>query len=135
MKVYVDTSVIGGCFDDEFKQWSNLLVEEFKVSLKALVLSDLVTQEIQLAKDNVRNKLIELQEINHHYFKVDIEAIKLAETFIVEGALTNKSFNDALHIALATINNVDVLASWNFKHIVNITRIRGYNSVNIKSGH
>jgi hypothetical protein len=59
----------------------------------------------------------------------------LAETYISEGALTNKSYNDALHIALATINNADVLASWNFKHIVNINRIRLYNSINLKLGY
>ena len=63
------------------------------------------------------------------------EVIKLAETYINDGALTNKSYNDALHIALATINNADVLASWNFKHIVNINRIRLYNSINLKLGY
>jgi len=49
--------------------------------------------------------------------------------------LTNKSYNDALHIALATLNNSDVLASWNFKHIVNLERIRLYNSINLRFGH
>ena len=70
--------------------------------------------------------------------RVDIgvsdNAIKLAETYIEEGALTNKSFNDALHIALATIYFADVLASWNFKHMVNLNRIRLYNSINLKLG-
>ena len=65
---------------------------------------------------------------------VNDEVIKLAETYINDGALTNKSYN-ALYIALATINNADVLASWNFKHIVNINRIRLYNSINLKLGY
>ena len=39
------------------------------------------------------------------------------------------------HIALATINKADVLASWNFKHIVNLERIRGYNSINFREGY
>jgi hypothetical protein len=43
-----------------------------------------------------------------------------------------KSFDDCHHIALATISRVDILASWNFKHIVNENRIRGYNSVNLR---
>jgi hypothetical protein len=30
---------------------------------------------------------------------------------------------------------VDLLVSWNFKHIVNVYRIRGYNSVNLKMGY
>ena len=66
---------------------------------------------------------------------VDDDAIKLAEIYITEGALTNKSYNDALHIALATLNNADVLASWNFKHIVNLDRIRLYNSINLRFGY
>ena len=63
------------------------------------------------------------------------EANKLAETYILECALTNKSFSDALHIALVTLNNVDVLASWNFKHIVNLNRIMLYNSINLRLGY
>ena len=63
------------------------------------------------------------------------EAMALAETYINEGALTNKSYNDALHIAIATLNNSDVLASWNFKHIVNLDRIRLYNSINMRLGY
>ncbi len=45
------------------------------------------------------------------------------------------SFADCLHIALATINRADFLVSWTFKHIVNLERIRGYNSINIKNGY
>jgi hypothetical protein len=72
-------------------------------------------------------------------YRIDIgisdEAIQLAETYITEGALTGKSYNDALHIALATIYNAGVLASWNFKHIVNLERIRLYNSINLRHGY
>lgn len=106
MKVYADTSTIGGCFDEEFHEWSVALIDEFKVGKKIIMLSDLTLQVIQLA-----------------------------ETYILEGALTIKSYNDALHIALATLNNTDVLASWNFKHIVNLNRIRLYNSINLKLGY
>jgi len=45
------------------------------------------------------------------------------------------SFSDCLHIALATINKADFLISWNFKHIVSVQRIRGYDSINIKNGY
>ncbi len=39
------------------------------------------------------------------------------------------------HIAVATLGRVDVVVSWNFKHIVNLNRIRLYNSVNLKLGY
>lgn len=99
------------------------------------MLSDLTIQELEFARDEIRNKIDELPKEQIISLGVNDETIKLAETYINEGALTNKSYNDALHIALATINNADVLASWNFKHIVNINRIRLYNSINLKLGY
>lgn len=135
MNVYADTSVIGGCFDEEFKEWSLALVEEFKAGRHHLMLSDMMLQEIELAREEVRGKIKEIPQDNIIGVGINDEAIKLAETYINEGALTNKSYNDALHIALATINLADVLASWNFKHIVNLNRIRLYNSINLKLGY
>lgn len=135
MKVYTDTSVIGGCFDDEFKEWSNASFEEFCSGAKQIILSDLTLQELELARQEVREKIHEIPENHRVFITINDEAIQLAETYIQEGALTNKSYNDALHIALATLNNSGVLASWNFKHIVNLDRIRLYNSINLRLGY
>ncbi|MFA5330720.1 MAG: hypothetical protein WC384_23205 [Prolixibacteraceae bacterium] len=135
MKVYTDTSVIGGCFDDEFKEWSNALFQEFVNGSKQIMLSDLTLQELELARQEVRDKVNEIPVQHRFVIVITDEAIQLAETYISEGALTNKSYNDALHIALATLNNSDVLASWNFKHIVNLDRIRLYNSINLRLGY
>ena len=135
MKVYTDTSVIGGCFDKEFEEWSNILFQEFVAGTKNIMLSDLTLQELELARQNVREKVTAIPSHLIIGIAVNDEAIQLAETYIREGALTNKSYNDALHIALATLNNSDVLASWNFKHIVNLDRIRLYNSINLRLGY
>jgi hypothetical protein len=135
MKVYTDTSVIGGCFDEEFKQWSNELIQEFVSGINFIMLSDLTIQELEFARNEVRNKINEIPKERIIYIGITDEAIHLAETYIIEGALTNKSYNDALHIALATLNNCDVLSSWNFKHIVNLDRIRLYNSINLRLGY
>ncbi len=54
---------------------------------------------------------------------------------IKDGAVGKNSHEDALHIAIATIHRVDVLVSWNFKHIVNLDRIRKYNAVNLMNGY
>jgi hypothetical protein len=135
MNVYADTSVIGGCFDEEFNVWSNALIQEFISGIKRIVISDLTLQELELARAEVREKIREIPEENILGIGINDEAIQLAEAYIIEGALTNKSYNDALHIALATLNNSDVLASWNFKHIVNLERIRLYNSINLRLGY
>jgi len=135
MKVYADTSVIGGCFDDEFKEWSNGLFKDFISGQNKLMLSDLTLQELEFARDEVRNSIKDIPQQNIINVITTDEAIQLAENYIMEGALTNKCFNDALHIALATLNNCEVLASWNFKHIVNLDRIRLYNSINLRIGY
>lgn len=135
MRVYIDTSVVGGCFDDEFKEWSNALFDEFILGIKQVVVSDLLYREIELARKEVSDKLSEIPKNYVTLISTTDEAIALAETYINEGALTNKSFNDALHIALTTLSYADVLVSWNFKHIVNLDRIRLYNSVNLKLGY
>ena len=61
-------------------------------------------------------------------------AVELANRYIKENVVGKTSFDDCVHIALATIHRADILISWNFKHIVNFYRIRG-NSVNLKSGY
>jgi len=103
--------------------------------MEKLMLSDLTLQELEFAREEVRNKMNEIPQKNRIHIGITDEAIHLAEIYIVEGALTSKSYNDALHIALATIFNADVLASWNFKHIVNLERIRLYNSINLRLGY
>ena len=135
MKVYTDTSVIGGYFDREFQEWSVALWEEFLRGIKYIMFSELTAQELEFAREEIRSLIKEIPTENRIDITISNEAIALAETYIREGALTNKSYNDALHIALATLNNADVLASWNFKHIVNLDRIRLYNSINLRLGY
>ena len=65
-----------------------------------------------------------------HYCKVS-----LAEAYIKEGVVGEANRVDAQHIAIATIQRVDVLVSWNFQHIVNWSRIRAFNSVNLRLGY
>ena len=135
MIIYADTSTIGGCDDEEFKEWSLALLEEFMEGRHHLLLSDMMLQELENARESIRNRVIEIPHIYIVGVGITDEAINLAETYISEGALTNKSYNDALHIALATLNVADVLSSWNFKHIVNLNRIRLYNSINLRLGY
>ena len=133
--VYTDTSVVGGCFANEFKEHSLALFEEFKTGIKKLILSDLVKMELELASDQVNEKVDEVPGRFKVEIKSTVRAATLAATYIAQGALSNKCYNDALHIALATLHNADVLASWNFKHIVNLDRIKLYNSIHLQMGY
>ena len=63
------------------------------------------------------------------------EAIDLAQEYVDNEVVTSKHIVDAQHIAIAAVEHVDVVISWNFRHIVNLERIRGFNSINLKLGY
>ena len=134
-RLYIDTSVFGGYFDEEFSEFTSplfgrLLNGEFRL-LFSEVTQDELTPAPQKVKELVRNLKVE----NTDFIETNNEAVELATQYIAEGVVGQTSFADCLHIALATINRADYLISWNFKHIVNVLRIRGYNSINIKNGY
>ena len=134
-RIYTDTSVFGGCFDDEFLFYSTQIISEFKEGKKILVVSDLTLQEIEAAPEEVQNLLKTIPDNFREHVVLDKEANILAQKYIKEKAISSKHLVDAQHIAIATINRADVLISWNFKHIVNLRRIHFYNSTNLKHGY
>ena len=134
-RIYVDASVVGGCEDDEFAAHSLRLMESFVRGDFVLVVSTLTVQELAAAPDAVRRHLASVPEAHIETLQLDAEARELAEAYISEGVIMARMRADAQHIAIATVARVDVLVSWNFKHIVNLYRIHGYNSVNLRRGY
>jgi hypothetical protein len=134
-RIYIDTSVVGGFFDEEFKEATNKLFERLNNNEILFVVSDLLDIELINAPQHVREHLLSYSADKFQRVELTEEAIKLADIYIHEKVVGKTSIEDCRHIALATINKVDVLASWNFKHIVNLDRIKGYNSVNLRHGY
>ncbi len=134
-RIYTDTSVLGGCEDDEFRDPSRRLLEAFVGGELTLVLSELVLRELETAPEGVRMVIGQVPEAHIEAILLSPDAEELAAAYIEEGAIGARMRADALHIALATVARVDVLVSWNFKHIVNLRRIRAYNGVNLKRGY
>lgn len=134
-RIYTDTSVIGGCLDREFSASSTRLFERFAHGSDVLVLSDLTRLELERAAAIVRAIIDQLPRAAIEEVQLTPEARELAEQYLRAKVIGLGSLLDAQHIATATINRVDVLVSWNFKHIVNINRIHGYNSVNLRLGY
>jgi hypothetical protein len=95
----------------------------------------LLVLELISAPQQVREHLLKYAADKFQRVELSEEAITLADTYINEKVGGKTSLEDCRHIALATIQKVDVLASWNFKHIVNLDRIKGYNSVNLRLGY
>jgi predicted nucleic acid-binding protein len=134
-RIYTDTSVIGGCLDKEFETASLQLFENFKQGKAILVISDQTLLELRVAPAKVQAVLDEVPKSYQEYVELDEEAETLALQYITEGVIVASNKVDAQHIAMATTNRVDVLVSWNFRHIVNLKRIHGYNAVNLKLGY
>ena len=134
-RIYVDTSVIGGCEDDEFAEHSARLMERFVEGDFVLVLSTLTVQELATAPGQVRAHLARVPVAGIQTLQLDAEAMDLADAYIAAGVIAPNMRADAQHIAMATVGRVDILVSWNFKHIVNLQRIHGYNSINLRRGY
>lgn len=134
-RLYLDTSVFGGYFDEEFSLHTSPLFERVENFELVALYSEITVEELEFAPERVKNLLSRLNSINSEFLVLTDEMIELARTYISENVVRKTSFADCLHIAIATVNHADFLVSWNFKHIVNIQRIRGYNSVNVKLGY
>lgn len=134
-RFYFDTSVFGGAFDSEFEEETLSLFENVKLGNIICVYSDLTEKELENAPLIVRNFFQQLDIKYLERIEVTAEAFKLAQAYINANVVGPTSLDDCIHIATATLSKVDILVSWNFKHIVNIFRIRGYNSVNLRLGH
>jgi len=135
LRIYIDTSVVGGFFDEEFKIPTRKLFERLEKGEIVFVVSDLLELELIGAPEKVRELLYKYSNDKFERIELTEESVKLADVYIKEKVVGQTSLEDCRHIALATINRVDVLASWNFKHIVNLERIKGYNSINYRLGY
>ena len=90
LRIYTDTSVLGGCEDEEFAEHSIRLVEGFVRGERVLVLSSLTVQELTTAPVGVRRRLASVPEAHIEALQLDAEAKELAEAYIAAGVLTSK---------------------------------------------
>jgi predicted nucleic acid-binding protein len=134
-RLYLDTSVFGGYYDEEFAEFTIPLLERLQKGEFILLFSTITQEELALAPDNVKKLVENIKVENTEFIEANEESVELATQYILEKVVGQTSLPDCLHIALATINRADFLISWNFKHIVNVQRIRGYNAINIKNGY
>ena len=133
LKVYIDTSVLGGYFDKEFDVVTRRFFDEVKKGEYNIVISNVTEGELLKAPERVKS-LLNVLDIDYEVIELTDDVVSLALEYIRENVVGQTSYDDCLHIAIATVSRLDLLVSWNFKHIVNIKRIRGYNGINIKNG-
>ena len=134
MRIYVDISVFGGVFDSEFTTPSQRLFEEIETGRFTLVSSAIVQAEIEPAPKSIQTlfyKFVAYAEV----VPVEASALQLQQKYLEAGIVTVKSFNDALHVAIATVSECDLIVSWNFKNIVHFDKIPKYNAINMLNGY
>ena len=134
-RFYFDTSVFGGLYDTEFEKETTILFEKVALGQIICVYSNLTESELSKAPQPVQDFFQNLKDNQKEVISVTPEALQLAQNYINENVVGQTSLDDCIHIATATLSKVDILVSWNFKHIVNVYRIRGYNSVNLRLGY
>lgn len=132
-RIYADTSVYGGCFDEEFDSWSQLFFDQVRAGRFALVASAVVERELQGAPQPVSEFYRSLSEFVELAALSD-EALELRSAYLAAGIVGAASTDDALHVALASTTRCDLIVSWNFKHIVHAGKVPLYNAVNTLRG-
>lgn len=133
--VYIDTSVVGGYFDEEFEFWTKLFFEAVQKGDFKIMISELLTEELKYAPEKIRTLLDQIPVHHKGYIEIDEQADRLANLYINNRIVGIKSLADCRHIATATVNNIEILTSWNFKHIVNLDKIHLYNGINLQNGY
>jgi len=135
LRVYSDTSVFGGPFDVQFAGPSKAFFARVLKGDFRIVISRLIADELSLAPEAVRAHLDTIPTGSLEYHEIGEEMERLQAAYLAAGVVGSASKADALHVAAATVLGADMIVSWNFKHIVNFQRIRGFNAVNLAQGY
>lgn len=135
LRVYADTSVFGGCFDEEFEADSRKPFDEIEAGRFILVVSATTLRELRKAPEEVRQLLAGISRDRFETTALSEEVQLLRDAYLKAGVVSASSSADAEHIASASVAEADMIVSWNFKHIVHFEKIRGYHAVNLLEGY
>lgn len=135
LRVYVDTSVVGGCLDEEFAQDSRRLFDAAREGRLVLLVSAVVARELESAPLAVIEVLRRLPVEAVREVPLSEEVLALRDAYLQAGILGPKWVDDATHVAAATIAGADAIVSWNFRHIVRLDKMKAYNQVNAARGY
>ena len=135
LRVYIDTSVVGGCLDEEFATQSRALMDMVVRGEIILIVSDLLLDELASAPDDVQQVLAALPAEATEVLVRNEESEQLRDAYLADNVVGESATEDAHHVALATVGRADLIVSWNFRHIVHLDKIRAFNAVNIRQGY
>ena len=134
LSLYLDTSVIGGYYDAEFMANTRALWRLQEAGRFRFVSSQLVIDEIARAPERVR-ELMRTTFAARDVLDVSVEMENLAATYMIQKIVPAGFADDAQHVAVCSVAQIDYLVSWNFRHMANVRRESGFNTVNLLQGY
>jgi predicted nucleic acid-binding protein len=135
LRVYLDTSVLGGCFDPEFEEHSRRIIDGVRSGTLVALLSELVLRELQPAPASVRELVASLRGDQVEMVPITADMASLRDAYLEAGVLESRWVNDATHVAAATVARADAIVSWNLRHIVRLDKIKAFNRINVLEGY
>ena len=137
--LYLDTSVLNFFFEDKDLEKANSTRELFREIRNGkfnAYISELVLREIGKTRGLKRERLLSL--INTYkipWLEVTPECMELTEKYMGREIFPSKYRDDGLHIAIATVHQIDVVVSWNLRHMVKLRTRREVKAINIVEGY
>lgn len=135
LRIYVDASVVGGCWDHEFEADSRRLLDAARNGDVILLVSEILVRELATAPERVRSLLSSLPSDAIEVVPITDEIVALQDAYLAAGIVGARWRDDAAHVAAATVARADAIVSWNFRHIVRLDKIKAYNQVNLLNGY
>lgn len=137
--IYVETSVWSHAFAKdapESKAATLRFLELARTGVHDLYISAVVLDEISRAPGELKPRLLRLiQEHSPRMLRFAEHAFRLAQSFLDWGAVPPKKADDARHVAVAVVNEMDMLVSWNFRHLVNVRRREAFRHISAVNGY
>ncbi len=139
LSVYVETSVWSQALAEdapEIRKATERFLAEARKGTYNLFVSDVVMEEIARASKETAERLRGLvTELDPVLLEFDEESFSLAREFLRVGAVPPSKVDDARHVALALTKSLDVLVSWNYRHLVNVRRRELFHQVGVGNGY
>jgi predicted nucleic acid-binding protein len=135
LRVYMDSSVLGGCRDVEYEADSLRLVHWAQRGEITLLFSEILLRELEAAPSDVQDILRAIPSDSLEFVPLTSEVLTLRDAYIAAGIVGPQWLNDAAHVAAATVAHADAIVSWDFKHVASLEKIRGYDEVNESLGY
>ena len=136
LRLYLDTTIPSYVFaldtPERMRLTQKFMALRWSPEYEMLV-SDIVMDELMRAAEPKRTLLFE-QIAGLGLLPMTTAAEHLAQAYIRHKILPAGSLDDARHVALATLNHIDALVSWNFGHLVNVRRTMAINELHEQMG-